>query len=58
MFLPADELAPDGFQFWITMKNYTLSQLLADEKLMVKCMSELTGKDINIRKVEALSEFR
>jgi hypothetical protein len=42
----------------MTMKDYDPKQLIADEKLMVKCMSELTGQEINIRKVVVLSEFR
>ena len=40
------------------MKNYEPKQLIADEKLMVKCMSELTGQEINIRKIIIASEFR
>ncbi|KAG6378333.1 FAD-binding monooxygenase [Boletus reticuloceps] len=55
---PTEEIAPDGFQFMITMRNYEPQQLLADQKLMVRCMSELTGHDINVRKAAALSVFR
>ena len=58
MLRPTDEIAPDGFQFMITMKNYEPKQLLADEKLMVKCMSEMTGREIKIRETVTLSEFR
>jgi transcription antitermination factor NusA-like protein len=58
MLRPTDEILPDGFQFLITMKDYDPKQLIADEKLMVKCMSKLTGQEINIRKVIVLSEFR
>ena len=55
---PSDEIAPDGFHFVMTMKNYEPKQLLADEKLMVKCMSEMMGHEINIKKAVFLSEFR
>ena len=58
MLLPSDEVAPDGFQFLLTSKTHEPKQLLADEKLMVKCMSEAMGHDINIRKSIFLSEFR
>ena len=58
MLRPTEELLPDGFQFLMTMKGYEPKQLIADEKLMVKCMSELTGQEINIREVVVLSEFR
>ncbi|KAF8124922.1 FAD binding domain-containing protein [Boletus edulis] len=55
---PTDEIAPDGFQFLIAVKDHDPQQLLADQHLMVKCMSALTGHEINIRKVDALSVFR
>lgn len=58
MLRPTDEVAPDGFQFLMTMKNYTPKQLLGDERLMVKCMSEVIGYDIKIRQADAMSEFR
>ena len=50
--------APDRFQFLMTMKYYEPKQLIADEKLMVKCVSEWMGHEIDIRKVVVLSEFR
>ena len=58
MLRPTDEVPPDGFQFLITMKDYEPKQLIADQELMVKCMSKLTGHEISIRKVVVLSEFR
>ncbi|KAH0827331.1 hypothetical protein J3R83DRAFT_3958 [Lanmaoa asiatica] len=58
MLRPAEEIAPDGFQFLMTLKDYDPKQLIADEKLMFKCMSELMGHEINIRKVVCVSEFR
>ncbi|KAG8213559.1 hypothetical protein J3R82DRAFT_10212 [Butyriboletus roseoflavus] len=58
MFRPTDEIAPDGFQFLMSMKDYNPKQLIADEKLMFKCMSELIGHEIRVRKVVVLSEFR
>ena len=42
----------------ITMKNYEPKQLLADHTLIVKCMSELTGQEVHLRKVVVLAEFR
>jgi len=58
MLRPTDEIAPDGFQFLISTKDHTPTQLLADEKLMTKCMSDLMGLEISIRKAVILSEFR
>jgi len=58
MLRPTDEIAPDGFQFLITSKHYDPKQLIADEKLMVKCMSDLTGHEVIIRKAVFLTEFR
>lgn len=58
MLRPTDEIAPDGFQFLMTMKDYDPKQLIANEKLMFKCMSELMGREINVRKVIFLSEYR
>ena len=42
----------------MAMKYYEPKQLIADEKLMVKCVSEWMGHEIDIRKVVILSEFR
>jgi len=58
MLRPTDEIAPDGFQFLLTTKDYDPKQLIADEKLMVKCISDLTGREVNIRKAIFLTEFR
>lgn len=58
MLRPTDEIAPDGFQFLLTTKDHDPKQLIADEKLMVKYMSDLTGHKVNIRKVVFLTEFR
>ena len=58
MLRPSDELAPDGFQFILTSKEYDTKQLIADEKLLFKCLSELMGHEINVRKVVFLSEHR
>ncbi|KAI9572352.1 FAD binding domain-containing protein [Boletus coccyginus] len=58
MLRPTDEIAPDGFQFLLTTKDYDPKQLIADEKLMVKYMSDLTGHKVNIRKFVFLTEFR
>ncbi|KAF8124926.1 hypothetical protein EV363DRAFT_1402890 [Boletus edulis] len=40
------------------LRQQVVQLLLADQNLMVRCMSELTGHDINIRKTAALSVFR
>lgn len=58
MLRPSDEIAPDGFQFLMTLKEYDPKQLIADKKLLFKCMSELLGHEINVRKVVFLSEYR
>ncbi|KAG9316190.1 hypothetical protein JVU11DRAFT_2214 [Chiua virens] len=58
MLRPTDEVGPDGFQFLLSSKDYDPKQLIADEKLMFKCMSELMGQQVNVRKIVVLSEFR
>lgn len=58
MLRPTDEIAPDGFQFLMLLKGYNPKHLIADEKLMFKCMSELLGHEIDVRRVDFLSEFR
>ena len=58
MLRPTDEISPDGFHFLITMKDYEPKQLVADQELMVQCMSELIGREVNLRKVVTCSEFR
>ena len=58
MLRPTDEIAPDGFQTLMVFKDYEPKQLIADEKLLVKCMSNLLGHEINLRKFVFLSEFR
>ena len=58
MLRPMDDIAPDGFQFLITSEEYDPKQLIADEKLLCKCMSEVIGSEVNVRKFVFLSEFR
>ena len=58
MLRPTDEIAPDGFRILMPLKDYDPKELIADEKLLVKCMSELIGHEINLRKVIVLSEYR
>lgn len=58
MFRPTDEIGPDGFQILMTLKEYNPKQLIDDEKLLCKCISELIGHEINIRKVVILTEYR
>ncbi|KAF8441706.1 hypothetical protein L210DRAFT_932717 [Boletus edulis BED1] len=40
------------------LRRQVVQLLLADQNLMVRCMSELTGHDINVRKAAAPSVFR
>lgn len=58
MLRPTNEIAPDGFQFLMILKEYDPKQLIADEQLMIKCMAELIGREIDVRKVIFLSEYR
>ena len=58
MLLPVDEIAPDGFQFILIMKGLDLHEVAADEKLLIKCISELLGRQINVRKVPFRSTYR
>ena len=55
---PTDEIAPDGFQFILTMKGCDPNEVAADEKLVIKCVSELVGRQVNVRKVPFLSTYR
>ena len=57
MLLPTNEIAPDGFQFMLTMKGHDSHKAAADEKLVVKYISELVGQ-VNVRKVPFLSTYR
>jgi hypothetical protein len=58
MLRPTDEVAPDGFQFVLVPKNHDPHEVAADEKLLFKCISELVGRQVNVRKVPFLSTFR
>ena len=55
---PTNEIAPDGFQFILTMKGYDLHEVAADEKLLIKYISELVGRQVNVRKIPFLSTYR
>jgi hypothetical protein len=58
MLRPTDDIAPDGFQFILVVKEHDPREVAADEKLLFKCISELTGRQVNVRKVPFLSTFR
>ncbi|KAG8213560.1 hypothetical protein J3R82DRAFT_10214 [Butyriboletus roseoflavus] len=58
MLRPSDEIAPDGFQFLMTLKEYDPKQPIADGKLLLKCIAELMGHEIHVRKIVFLSEYR
>ena len=58
MLCPTDDIAPDGFQFILVMKGHDPREVAADEKLLFKHISELTGGQANVRKVPFLSTFR
>ena len=58
MLLPMDEIAPDGFQFILMMKGRDPHEVAADEKLFIECISELVGRQVNVRKVPFLSTYR
>jgi hypothetical protein len=55
---PTDEIAPDGFQFMLTMKGHDPHEAATDEKLLIKHISELVGRQVNVRKVPFLSTYR
>ena len=58
MLRPTDDIAPDGFQFTLAMKGYDPHEVAADEKLLIKCISELVGRQVNVRKVPFVSTYR
>ena len=58
MLRPTDEIAPDGFQFILTMKGRDPHEVAADEKLLIKCILEMVGCQVNVRKVPFLSTYR
>ena len=58
MLRPTDEIAPDGFQFMLEMKGRDPHEVAADEKLLIKCISEFVGRQVNVRKVPSLSTYR
>ena len=55
---PTDEIAPDGFQFLLGLKEHDPHEVAADEKLLIKHISELTGCQVNVRKIPFISTFR
>jgi hypothetical protein len=58
MLRPTDEIAPDGFQFMLAVKGHDPHEVAADEKLLIKCISEMVGCQVNVRKVPFLSTYR
>jgi hypothetical protein len=57
-FVPTDEIAPDGFQFMLSVKEHEPHEVAADQKLLFKYISDLTGREVKVRKVPFLSTFR
>ena len=55
---PTDEIAPDGFQFMLIARGHEPHEVAADEKLLIKYFSELTGSQVNVRKVPFISTYR
>ncbi|KIJ19100.1 hypothetical protein PAXINDRAFT_166970 [Paxillus involutus ATCC 200175] len=55
---PTDEIAPDGFQFFLITKDYAPKQLVDDKELLYKCMSEQMGTEVGFRGLVWASEFR
>ena len=55
---PTDDVAPDGFQFMLTMKGHDPHEVATDEKLLIKYVSELVGRQVNVRQVPFLSTYR
>ena len=58
MLRPTDEISPDGFQFMLAVKGHDPHEVAADEKLLIKCISELVGRQVNVRNVPFLSTYR
>ena len=58
MLLPMDEIAPDGFQFILMMRGHDPHEVAADENLLIKYISEVVGRQVNVRKVPFLSTYR
>ncbi|KAF8693163.1 hypothetical protein AX14_002308 [Amanita brunnescens Koide BX004] len=55
---PTDEIAPDGFQFVLVVRENEQDEVAADKKLLIKYISELTGRQVNVRKVPFVATFR
>ncbi|KAF9219598.1 hypothetical protein BS17DRAFT_804337 [Gyrodon lividus] len=55
---PTDEVGPGGFQFLLVTKDYDLKQLIVDKELLLKCMSELIGVEVDFKELVWASEFR
>lgn len=58
MFRPTDDIAPDGFRMLMPLRDYDPKELIANQTLLWKCLSEMIGHKVNIRKVVVLSELR
>ena len=55
---PSDGIAPDGFQFMLIVRGQDPHEVAADERLLIKYISELTGREVKVRKVPFISTFR
>ena len=55
---PTNKIAPDGFKFLLTMKGHDLHEVAADEKLLIKHISELVRRQVNVKKVPFFSTYR
>jgi hypothetical protein len=58
MLRPTDQIAPDGFQFVLVVREHDPHEVAADQKLLIKYISELTGREVKVRKVPFISTFR
>ncbi|KIJ58096.1 hypothetical protein HYDPIDRAFT_44627 [Hydnomerulius pinastri MD-312] len=56
---PTDEVGPDGFQFFVfSGKNYDVKEMLHDQDLLMKCISEVTTAKVRLNELKWISEFR
>ncbi|KAF9218456.1 hypothetical protein BS17DRAFT_720716, partial [Gyrodon lividus] len=57
-FRPTDQVGPDGYQFFISSVNYDTKQMLHDQDLLMRCISEVTTAKVQLKDLKSISEFR
>ncbi|KAF9235939.1 hypothetical protein BU15DRAFT_89358 [Melanogaster broomeanus] len=56
---PTDEVGPDGYQFILSPgKRYSTNQMLHDQDLLMRCISEVSTAKVQLKYLRWISDFR